>query len=153
MDDNFILEYAVSDKTEGNAWERMCWFVHGVVVTCTYDTQEEKVLEALSLKEADFKVATGEKSMPARYRSAKSVVMGAVKYNVEFYDVKEMKAVPKTSLSLFVKSAKESEKATNWEQKIHLRVRQLLRDVSRATDSGEDGAFILRKELQDAGYL
>lgn len=155
--DNFILQYAVSDKTNSNAWQSMCTTLVRIAADSKGDV--EMVARTITAYEEEFKSSTGVTTLPASYRSAKSVAMKALVNGVPLLLNENGDVVPKTVLSAKIKEAVNApvKDATYYKARFHNIVALLMREQSDAKKSGcmtHDEAYdAIREVLKNVGYI
>jgi hypothetical protein len=100
--------YLVSDKSQSNAWEQVCQFVHGIVVNKGNDEHvrkelehEFRVVEKQVKKDYDIKGR-----MPASWRSAKATALGALKHSIPLVNV-DGNVQPKTDVGKLISASKK----------------------------------------------
>lgn len=153
---NFLIQYAVSHKTESNAWADFCKQMNE-----SYGQFPDLAVVARGIRvmEEQYKQITGEKRLPARYRSSKSLVMDALRFGIALIDAKG-EAVPKNVVGDLVKGAK-----VTWRTPPSVTVATAYTQFKNALtaldvaiqllDTVGDAEYLAkaRKDLKDAGYL
>lgn len=106
-----VAEYSVGEQSEGNAW--------GTLVCCVLsaDTIDEVLVKKfLGTQEKLYKESMeGVTAMPPAYRSAKSVLLKALRYNVPV-----VVGVGKSALEAAIKAAMPQEEETPYEAVVRL---------------------------------
>lgn len=145
--DNPILSFAVSHKAEENAWSSL-------VQLCANLPVGMADVALLQLEE-EFKAQTGEKRLPARYRSAKSTICKALSVGVPLLDMHGL-PIPKTRLGTMIKGSTpiSSRTITECQKEVQDTINKLLALQSYCSIENDYNLFDdIRKELSHAGYL
>jgi hypothetical protein len=89
------INMVVSKKTEQDAWEQVCKFIHTMRME---GATSEKVEAAFAVVEQEVKDNMGLKSMPAKWRSAKSHAIAAFQKGLDVIAPSGV-VVPKSKLA------------------------------------------------------
>lgn len=141
-----IVQWAVSDKSATNAW-------HDLVLLCANTSGYSGAYELLSNLEAEYKTLTGATSLPGKYRSAKSTILGALLDDVGLLDGEGF-PMPKTALGKETRSKRAVFELT-MEAQIDTIIDKLLKLQSHLS-SKHDPDLVYKtigERIKNAGYI